>query len=679
MYLTQDDFEDRLNQARQRGANEDQVAQLRVKYQGSVKPKDNLIVGAAKAIAKPAVDFGRDVAGGTYAANAAAAEILGRLTVDPQNKNKRFDREIQRGLSFMTPRGKDAALDESAIPTKQVELGLQRGAGAGSYLVPGGSTLKAAAGMGAASGALYGASQGDRIDPNKIAGGAAGGAIGGAMLPTAGAVFNKTKGILGKTGETLQERAVVSALGKPIKSEGGAKLVKQIQEVGLDSRSPEALAKSADELLAVEGPKVGNAARELTVRGVKIPRSRILADLEEELIDAKSEVTKAPLRKVIDILKTDLGDGDEITPELVYALKQEYGPLGKWTSASSKEEQTIANAWEKVYKQLNEVLDTSFKKNGFDEFRAINDKVAAAVKAKNFADRKLNTPINGSSFGLLDTIAGVGGFASGGPTGAAGTVLGKRALMSPTLQRNTGKVLSGLDNVSASPLMGNAAQIPPRVVGQTAGTLVSGGQDSNTYNSPAYETGNNGEQHSGNINPTTPQVNRDRPIMPGQAALLASQGVSLNEYWVVSPEGDKIWNPISKRFIPFNPDVWETGAVEPPTRDAANAMSGVEAIKTAQSLLFTPDGEVNRGTLGRSMLPGGAFSGDAQVLKRATDEMQDVLQRLRTGAAINDAEYDFYNRQIPKLSDTPEAIRYKLQVLNRLFSSISGPQMGDMQ
>ena len=46
--LDQDEFERRLNLARERGANDLQVEALRKKYQSNVKPRDNALVGFGK-------------------------------------------------------------------------------------------------------------------------------------------------------------------------------------------------------------------------------------------------------------------------------------------------------------------------------------------------------------------------------------------------------------------------------------------------------------------------------------------------------------------------------------------------------------------------------------------------------------------------------------------------------
>jgi hypothetical protein len=94
----------------------------------------------------------------------------------------------------------------------------------------------------------------------------------------------------------------------------------------------------------------------------------------------------------------------------------------------------------------------------------------------------------------------------------------------------------------------------------------------------------------------------------------------------------------------------------------ANAESGLKALTRL-------DREIKKdsGSLAKAALP---FSPGARILETARNEIKDVLQRLRTGAAINDQEMDFYGKQMPSALDSDETIEYKLGLYRDLFTRL---------
>lgn len=682
MYLTQDDFEDRLNQARQRGANDEQVAQLRVKYQGSVKPKDNLIVGAAKAIAKPAVDFGRDVVGGTYAANAAAAEILGRLTVDPQNKNKRFDREIQRGLSFMTPRGKDAALDQSAIPTKQVELGIQRGAGAGSYLVPGGSTLKAAVGMGAVSGALYGASQGEHIDPMNIAKGGAGGFVGGGagygLVKGTGALINAGKGAYNKVGKKATD-VVAAKAQQGYNKATPSNYAKAIEEHGLDlnelTRKHVPAGSSYDDLLGTVKER-GNGGLFKT----KIEAAEAVIDSE---IRTAGTNTRIPV--------------DDFVAEIRKQAKELLRVPGNEKNAEAL--LSLAKDTERLYKngvtpkRLLEIKRAADSKYG----SAVVDEATGSVAAQfqkslgNYARNKLKSSFPDVADALdLETELYIlkpilnKARATANTQGSSIRTGNVTSLKSPLqwadAYLNNPEAASRLLNVDKSFKAMPMTNIDPKIAsGAGRGLGFVGGasmsqvenpeevnQFSNKYNSgnnyKGSENSNGQINHNQNINPQAQQVKPGTVIKPGQAALLASQGVSLNQYWVVSPDGTKIWNPNSQKFIPYEPSVWEDSS-----RKLTDKQRGyVGAAQIGEEMLgLLGSGNTSTGPIaGRLSNVASKFGiedPEQTALRSKIATARTVARNALLGANMSDQEINSYLDAMFDINQPTEILRQRLQ------------------
>jgi hypothetical protein len=92
----------------------------------------------------------------------------------------------------------------------------------------------------------------------------------------------------------------------------------------------------------------------------------------------------------------------------------------------------------------------------------------------------------------------------------------------------------------------------------------------------------------------------------------------------------------------------------------ANAQSGLAAINTVKTILsqdsFAPI---------KSKIP--IVSGQSPYTA-AAKEVADVYTRLRTGAALNVEEQEFYDSQLPQPFDSPETIEYKLSLFEDLFN-----------
>lgn len=161
------------------------------------KPQPAGFVGGfLKSLFQSTIDRGKDVAGGLYSANMAVPEIVQRLTVDPQNKSKTFDREIERGLKFATPKGREAMLssaEEDPLAIKPITHGIKTGLEASQYIVPAGKSVKAVTAGGAISGTMSALAK-DDVNAQDVllstAGGAGGSLLLGKALPS---IINVTR------------------------------------------------------------------------------------------------------------------------------------------------------------------------------------------------------------------------------------------------------------------------------------------------------------------------------------------------------------------------------------------------------------------------------------------------------------------------------------------------------
>lgn len=728
-YLEQDEFERRLNLARERGANDQQVEALRVKYKPMVKPKDNLVVGAVKSMVKPLTDAGRDAIGGLYGAGAATLEMGQRLAFDPQNKSKTFDREIQRGLNFATPRGRAAMLDQSTVPTKQVGLGVQRGAGVGSFLVPGGKTIGAAAKFGAAGGALYGASQGDNISLRNIASGAGGGAIGGAGAKA----LTRGVQIAGKTAtDALPKKIMNSVFREPLKDtraavKSGTKTLGEMAlEKGEKGLSDEKIYQNAvtrinqfeDELTG----KLASSKRIVPVAAIRETVEPLVKKYEAagNFADAQAILDRVDGIEKFHGKSLPVAVANEVKRTLYDEARKGYG-----TKSSESVEGIKA-----IARGLKEAIGS--KVDGADE---INKQLSYNGRIADSLVDRMSREGRNKMFGLTDTIMAAPALVAG-PT-ALLPVAAKKILESTAGATTISNALSSTGKL-ANPVSGRVAQSRiPSYMGSNIGSRIGVGvggienlsspeyqrgryssstgepnpfingnkpQGENPYQQPynqAYDSpsgsvkdnlpenlgtgqpdyynkpkdqpknlGVNMNIHGGNINPSAQPV-KPQVLYPSDVPNMLAQGVDLKKHWVVSPDGTKIWNPYAQKAMPYNKDVWQKKA---PTIAQSNAESGLRAIADAKSKLINPDGTINRGVLNRSILPAGGGNTDAQVYETAVLEIQDVLQRLRTGAAIGEKEYEFYSKKLPRITDGDETIAYKLNAFEDLFA-----RMGTLQ
>lgn len=103
-----------------------------------------------------------------------------------------------------------------------------------------------------------------------------------------------------------------------------------------------------------------------------------------------------------------------------------------------------------------------------------------------------------------------------------------------------------------------------------------------------------------------------------------------------------------------------------------NAQSGLDSLAQLRGAIESGGG-VPTGTL----VPGRELFGNlgANVLgtagyDTAAKNVADVITRLRTGAALTDAEEQFYKSQLPQAFDSPEVREQKLSMFNDLFTRL---------
>jgi hypothetical protein len=108
-----------------------------------------------------------------------------------------------------------------------------------------------------------------------------------------------------------------------------------------------------------------------------------------------------------------------------------------------------------------------------------------------------------------------------------------------------------------------------------------------------------------------------------------------------------------------------TGKVLP--KDKANAQQGLKKISEIEGMLTKRGGVMGLETA----VPYLFQSGDTKQLTTANSEIMDIITRLRTGAALNQQEQEYYATKLPNIWDDAETVQYKLNMFKDLFTALA--------
>lgn len=625
---------------------------------------------------------------------------------------------------------------------KILETGVKRTAGAAAYAVPGsvgvGTTAAGIVGRAAGAGAIAGGLQGLGNSEGKDLAGTVtdtvtGAAIGGATAGTFSAVGEAIKAVrqaragsaigqkLSSMGTDFKKSAYVKAAGrKPIIREGGDKLIDNMMKAGIKPGSPDELIHQADDILMDNAGVIFEKADEFRQKGVTIDKARILDPLQAKLANAPAK-SKPVIQKVIDFVQADLDRFDEFTPAEAYAMKGDYGPFGNWTSTMDADAVTEANLWEEVYTNLNGLMDESFKKGGYEDFRAVNEAVSTAINTKKYAARSGNVAPNLNTLGLMDLLAGGAGLATGGGVMGLAAIGGKRVLNSPQFATRVGGALekagtslasnSTVNQKTGSTVIGDIlSKITQRglVDASTGSGELVNNPNENSNSSTNEQTFDNNKSELNQI--TSPMgvnnadivpqgsnhpipkfrqyANKDQMIASAFADGLGAKDVAaLSKLWddfapknadVVTPEVKQLLEQramlskagVSTKSIDaklsqygFEPEAGKGLSATTENR-VQLATSGIRALNDIEKMLAEDPGKVLK-----NVIPGklGARDYDSAAFKAV-----EGLLRARSGAAIPETEVRRYmNANLPRIGDSQEEISYKLESLRKDLEDVA--------
>lgn len=694
------------------------VLQKYPQYQSKITEpkKDGLIKSAVKGLIRPAVNAARDVGGGLYSGGAAVAEIAQRLTVDPQNKSKTFDKEFNRGMSIATPKGREALLGQDIIPSKQIGLGAQRGAGVASYLVPGGKTLGTAAKLGAVSGGLYGASEGDKIGLGNIAGGALGGAAGGAigygLIKGVNVGTNKVGGVTKALKNKIQNTAVDKATQGYNKATPSM-FQKAVEEHGIDinelTRKHVAPGADYDTMLGVVGKRgkggilgdkmklnEGKIAKEISTAGsnVKVVADDFAASMRKEIRDLK----KVPGNEAnIKALEQLVESGEKLykkgltTKQLLDIKRQADSKFGKAvvdenTGSVAAQYQKMLGNWSrtKLKKALPAVAGALDEESEIFTLRPILERARGTANTQGSKIR------NGSFNNLSDAI---------NPFAYADAAL-----------RNPGTASKIMNKGMVKPTLsvggGVSSQLPARVglagskIGQSIGVGATNPEQISNYgntgdNASNYNEANNIQSeinHGGIINPMSSTPQQEETLSPGGQW----KWDAASNDWIPNAPQQEAGNPEDMRGRIYQlalKDLQETGGKNfaklqqlAEFYDYANPAAEEGKAKTEGQVARQEISTLTSDAIGQlKATPNikiGILAGPTENLKAkfdradpatytfniTLDQIRGAIAKARAGSAMSPQELALLDAYTPKVGDSRQEVVTKLMNLQKNFA-----------
>lgn len=105
------------------------------------------------------------------------------------------------------------------------------------------------------------------------------------------------------------------------------------------------------------------------------------------------------------------------------------------------------------------------------------------------------------------------------------------------------------------------------------------------------------------------------------------------------------------------------------------AQGGLDITAQLKDQFFDPKtGNFEKVKFGKAaagaILPNVIASEDAQFFETRRQNLSDLVGRMRSGGAINDDEEERFLKLIPRFGDSKETVKYKLNQLNKEFSSV---------
>lgn len=362
--------------------------------------------------------------------------------------------------------------------------------------------------------------------------------------------------------------------------------------------------------------------------------------------------------------------GDVIDAKELNVIRRQFDDLVNYTERASNPARYGVN--KRMADAIRETLQQADQTGGLKGLGRELNKLRQLADA---ASRQGNLGRGSLPLGLNNLMGGGVGGIAGGPGGALGGVLTAQAINSPTGRR---ALMSGAEKIGGRlAKSGSTSQTPLGIAGRVGAAGMLGGVDQSLPNNNANIS----------ANPTTSDPMMNPAIMdesynetPSQASTspFAPENIESNIQAIVSSGGSmsdvmefiKVAEAINKL----------TGSQSKPlTGEARNralkAQSGIRSLDTLEETLGSDPGAFQRQALPNPFGLTARLTGTTDV-RAATDNVVDVIARMRSGAAITDSEAARFARLLPQPGDSKESALKKLENIRAELESYMQPDAG---
>lgn len=619
------------------------------------------LVGLGKELARPAVDYSAFIgeaivspfksaqafSGASRAeaqANQAMKLALGKPTEAKMKGLRGLDQDVRKSVqqvnssvqpTFMTsPERRKAYSRISGNLPQSLSYGLQKTAGAASYLVPAGKSFKAASALGALGGGAVGFSQ-DADTFQEALGNVAGGALAGGI--TGGAMYSVGSGLSKLAG----------------RGAGAADDVATKSKYPVDLKGKKAL--DSDPFYAENLPRMQSVADDIGISRTKSPMENVRVSLEgwkklqsqkNKIIDASDAVLNTDdIIRSLDDKIVDKVDFDFETPgnrrflEKLYLKIKETGGDPRKINALKSEARKAAFGSKSIKNDVQRELFGVLT----DSLDTIDDSLSSMSQrqkiiydiAQELADAaKVDNPLRAEIPFISPGRFGSTGIGVDLPitAGKAGTIIPR---IGESVER-LGSRISGGAQVAA----GAAAPIASSPYAQYGARQLA---VSDTFRERPAQI----EQGAEAAAPTGGQGSSEGIQIKTAADLYA--GRATRNDFVVTPDGKRIWNPYSQSFMPYDAKAFGaagvSGEMEKLTEKQRSFLGAGSLASDALEIVQTSN-DINVGPIAGRVSRVGEYLGSEDpsqtILKSKIATARTAARNALLGANMSDAELESY-------------------------------------
>lgn len=366
--------------------------------------------------------------------------------------------------------------------------------------------------------------------------------------------------------------------------------------------------------------------------------------------------------------------GDVIDAKELNTIRRQFDDLVNYTEKAANPARYGVNK-----RMADAIRETLQKADPTGSLKDVGRELQKLRQLSDNAARQSNLGRGSLPLGLGGLLGGATGGIAGGPGGAVGGILATQAINSPTGRRALSKgTEAAAGKLMSAPIGQTRKGIAARVGGQSL-LRSSGPQQQPSLEDAVLDQSFLENSASMSANPTTaapitnPMLGSLSSEM-GEMSSPFSRQQALEAMLIdIQTTGGKNISKIQSLFDFANPKTNEAKPLGGEARNRAlKAESGLRSIGTLESTLARDPGAYQRQALPNPLGVTARLTGTTDV-RAATDNVVDVIARLRSGAAITDAEAARFARLLPQAGDSQESASRKLLAIRTELESYLDP------